>query len=204
MVYRSIGIVANTFMEGVDVSLIEFQENGGIWTHEMKASHHFEYNEEWNKKLELAPTLAAVDYQFLHTDFGLLIANHANQFIDDNKLQYQVALIAYLGVSVFYQPGRMISQLGSGAAIASVTKLPVITDIPAIDITNGGNGRFFQVIADKLKLKLKEGKAGANTRSTCVALMGVLRWREEYNFLSSITGAKRDTIGGCVWLGVEG
>ena len=204
MIYSSIGIVANTFKEGIDIALIEFQENGGIWTHEMKASQHFEYTEEWNKRLETASLLAAVDYQFLHTDFGILVANLANQFIEDNKLEYQVALIAYLGVTVFYQPARMISQLGSGASIAVVTKLPVITDFPVMDIMNGGNGRFFQSIASKLNLDLKDGRAGANTRSSCVALMGVLRWREEYNFLSSLTGAKRDTIGGCVWLGVDG
>lgn len=36
-----------------------------------------------------------------------------------------------------------------------------------------------------------------------MALMGVLRWREEYNVLSSVTGAKQDSIGGAIWLGVE-
>lgn len=201
MVYRSIGVVANNFSEGFDIVLIEFQENAGEWTHDMKASGHFDYTEEMNKRLELAPLFNAVDYQFLHTDFGSLIANHVNKFILDNKLQYQVSLVAYLGVSVFYQPGRMISQLGHGAAIAALTKLPVVTDLPAMDVVNGGNGRFFQVISEKLKLPLKDGKAGGIERATCVALMGVLRWREEYNFLSSITGAKRDSIGGCVWLG---
>jgi len=34
--------------------------------------------------------------------------------------------------------------------------------------------------------------------------MGILRWREEYNFLSSDTGASRSSIGGAVWLGQEG
>jgi anhydro-N-acetylmuramic acid kinase len=33
--------------------------------------------------------------------------------------------------------------------------------------------------------------------------MGILRWREEYNFLSSTTGAKRSSIGGAIWLGQE-
>ena len=36
-----------------------------------------------------------------------------------------------------------------------------------------------------------------------MALMGTLRWREEYNVLSSVTGAKRNSIGGALWLGTE-
>jgi anhydro-N-acetylmuramic acid kinase len=36
-----------------------------------------------------------------------------------------------------------------------------------------------------------------------MALIGVLRWRQEYNVLSSVTGATRDSIGGAVWIGQE-
>jgi anhydro-N-acetylmuramic acid kinase len=36
-----------------------------------------------------------------------------------------------------------------------------------------------------------------------MALMGVLRWREETNVLASVTGAQRDSIGGAVWMGQE-
>jgi len=36
-----------------------------------------------------------------------------------------------------------------------------------------------------------------------MALLGVLRWREENTVLSSVTGAVRDSIGGAVWIGQE-
>jgi anhydro-N-acetylmuramic acid kinase len=36
-----------------------------------------------------------------------------------------------------------------------------------------------------------------------MALIGTLRWREEYNVLASVTGAKRNSIGGALWLGTE-
>jgi anhydro-N-acetylmuramic acid kinase len=36
-----------------------------------------------------------------------------------------------------------------------------------------------------------------------MALIGVLRWREERTVLASVTGAKRDSIGGAVWIGQE-
>jgi anhydro-N-acetylmuramic acid kinase len=36
-----------------------------------------------------------------------------------------------------------------------------------------------------------------------MALIGVLRWRQEYNVLSSVTGASRDSINGALWIGQE-
>jgi anhydro-N-acetylmuramic acid kinase len=36
-----------------------------------------------------------------------------------------------------------------------------------------------------------------------MALIGVLRWREENNVLASVTGASRSSIGGAVWIGQE-
>jgi anhydro-N-acetylmuramic acid kinase len=36
-----------------------------------------------------------------------------------------------------------------------------------------------------------------------MAFIGVLRWREETNVLASVTGARRDSIGGAIWMGQE-
>ena len=51
------------------------------------------------------------------------------------------------------------------------------------------------VIPDENLIKYKE--------ALIMALMGVLRWREENNVMSSVTGAERDSIGGAVWIGQE-
>ncbi|HMF70090.1 MAG TPA: hypothetical protein VK616_01375, partial [Flavitalea sp.] len=39
--------------------------------------------------------------------------------------------------------------------------------------------------------------------SLAMALLGVLRWREENNVFAYITGASRDSIGGAIWIGQE-
>lgn len=36
-----------------------------------------------------------------------------------------------------------------------------------------------------------------------MALIGVLRWRQEYNVLHTVTGASRDSIGGALWIGQQ-
>ena len=37
--------------------------------------------------------------------------------------------------------------------------------------------------------------------AVCMALMGAMRWREEENVLSSVTGARQNSIGGALWMG---
>ena len=114
------------------------------------------------------------------------------QFMDTHDLEYRVALVTTHTDS---------SAIINGASIAAVTGLPVITDLPGVDIELGGNGQFYSTIAKKLFIE--ETDLDVLKKTLCVAFMGILRWREEYNFLSSITGASRDSIGGAVWLGQE-
>jgi anhydro-N-acetylmuramic acid kinase len=51
------------------------------------------------------------------------------------------------------------------------------------------------IAADKNLIDFKE--------ALIMALIGVLRWREENNVLASVTGASRSSIGGAVWIGQE-
>jgi anhydro-N-acetylmuramic acid kinase len=51
------------------------------------------------------------------------------------------------------------------------------------------------IVPDENLIKYKE--------AVVMALIGVLRWREENNVLASVTGASRNSIGGAVWIGQE-
>ena len=51
------------------------------------------------------------------------------------------------------------------------------------------------VVPDKTLIEFKE--------ALIMALIGVLRWREENNVLHTVTGASRSSIGGAVWVGQE-
>jgi hypothetical protein len=164
MVYRALGVLFSD--SGYSVAFSEFHENAGAWTFTLKANNSY-------------PTGNSVSL--------------IEKFIEENNLQYQVALITVHAES----PGVLFS----GASIAAATGLPVITDLSALDSELGGNGEFYSTTSKKLGIS-DENMIDLN-KTICVAFMGILRWREEYNFLSSVTGARRSSIGGAIWLGQE-
>jgi anhydro-N-acetylmuramic acid kinase len=76
-----------------------------------------------------------------------------------------------------------------------------------------GGGAFNTFMVDRLREELSQlqievvvpdEKLIQYKEAMIMAFMGVLRWRQEYNVLSSVTGASRDSIGGALWIGQEG
>ncbi|MES1221878.1 MAG: anhydro-N-acetylmuramic acid kinase, partial [Bacteroidota bacterium] len=75
-----------------------------------------------------------------------------------------------------------------------------------------GGGAFNTFLIEQLRDHLKslnieiiipEENLVKYKEALIMALIGVLRWRQEYNVLSSVTGASRDSIGGALWNGQE-
>ncbi len=75
-----------------------------------------------------------------------------------------------------------------------------------------GGGAFNKFLIERLKEHLEEINFAVYIPSDDVvkykealimALLGVLRWREQYTVLSSVTGAICNSIGGALWLGTE-
>ena len=151
MVYRVIGIMSGSSLDGLDIVFAEFNENAGKWEYEIKVADCYPYTEEWTKKLKNAINLDALSYQLLHTEYGHYLGMQVNKFIQDNNLQYQVALIASHGHTTFHVPSKMMTaQLGDGAAIAAETQLPVVTDLRALDVALGGQGAPIVPVGEKL------------------------------------------------------
>jgi len=77
-------------------------------------------------------------------------------------------------------------------------------------ITGGGalNHYLIQQIEEELKklalpvtCVLPEQNLVYYKEALAIALIGVLRWREEENVFASVTGATRNSVGGALWLG---
>jgi anhydro-N-acetylmuramic acid kinase len=77
-------------------------------------------------------------------------------------------------------------------------------------ITGGGahNGFLINRIKEELRplninVVVPEKNIVDYKEALVMALLGILRWREQNTVLSSVTGASRDSIGGAVWIGQE-
>ncbi len=141
MVYRAIGLMSGSSLDGLDIVFAEFTEQAGKWSFDIKHTACYTYEEEWANCLKNAVDLPARDYQLLHTAYGHYLGQKVNEFIASNGLQYQVGLIASHGHTTFHLPAqRMTAQLGDGAAIAAETGLPVVSDLRAMDVALGGQG----------------------------------------------------------------
>ena len=153
MIYRAIGIMSGSSLDGLDIAFVEFHESAGNWQYEIKAADCYPYSGAWMKKLRGAIQLNALDYQLLHTEYGHYIGSQVNEFIASHNLQYQVQLIASHGHTTFHAPDqKMTGQLGDGAAIAAVTGINVVSDLRAMDIALGGQGAPIVPIGEKLLL----------------------------------------------------
>lgn len=151
MIYRVIGIMSGSSMDGLDIAFTEFTETGGKWSFEIIAADCIGYNHEWKNKLQAAPNLSALDYQLLHTEFGRFIGQQINSFINKYQLHHKVHLIASHGHTVFHFPSQKITaQIGDGASIAAETKLAVVSDLRAMDLAFGGQGAPIVPIGEKL------------------------------------------------------
>ncbi|MEO7293080.1 MAG: anhydro-N-acetylmuramic acid kinase [Ginsengibacter sp.] len=153
MVYKVIGLMSGSSLDGLDIAFVQLHENGGKWSYEIILADCYEYDSQWINKLKNAIDLPALDYQLLHTEYGHYLGKQVNLFIEKNNLHHQVALISSHGHTTFHAPQKlMTAQLGDGAAIAAETHLPVVTDLRAMDIAFGGQGAPIVPIGEKLLL----------------------------------------------------
>jgi anhydro-N-acetylmuramic acid kinase len=153
MVYRVIGIMSGSSLDGLDIVFTELHENGDKWNYEILKAACYPYSPGWTKKLRTAMSLSALDYQLLHAEYGHYIGQEVNRFIEENELHYKVAFISSHGHTTFHIPSKkMTAQLGDGSAIAAETGLPVVTDLRSLDVALGGQGAPIVPIGEKLLL----------------------------------------------------
>ena len=151
MIYRAIGIMSGSSINGVDIAFVEFVEAAGKWTYEVINADIVPYSAEWQEQLKTASTLNALEFSKLHTSYGRYLAQEVNQFIDKNNLHHRVQFIASHGHTVFHEPHNHTTvQIGCGASIAALTGINVISDLRSIDIALGGQGAPIVPMAEKL------------------------------------------------------
>jgi anhydro-N-acetylmuramic acid kinase len=151
MVYKVIGLMSGSSMDGLDIAHVQLEEVRGQWKYEILNAACLPYTEKWVKDLQHASDVNVGDFLKLHTRYGKYLGTKINEFIEKYKLDHQVHFIASHGHTVFHEPENGTTcQVGDGAAIAATTGLPVISDLRAMDVALGGQGAPIVPIGDKL------------------------------------------------------
>jgi anhydro-N-acetylmuramic acid kinase len=160
MVYKVIGLMSGSSLDGLDIAYVELQEQQSTqrqgaraWGYTILQTATDPYSGEWRRRLATAPGLSALDYQLLHVDYGRYLGERVLAFIETHGLHYKVQLIASHGHTSFHDVARrMTAQLGDGAAIAATTGINVVSDLRAIDVALGGQGAPIVPIGERLLL----------------------------------------------------
>lgn len=150
MIYRVMGIMSGSSLDGLDVVCVQLEEQQRKWQMEVLAAECLPFEGDWAERLQRATELSAKDHALLDADFGHYIGKQANAFIAKHDLHYKIALIASHGHTSFHLPPFVTAQLGHGAAIAAETGLPVVTDLRSVDVALGGQGAPIVPMGEKL------------------------------------------------------
>jgi anhydro-N-acetylmuramic acid kinase len=150
MVYKVIGLMSGSSLDGLDLAYVHLQERTGKWEYQFLCTECIPYPEEWKKRLASAAGFSALDYQLLHADYGHWLGEQVLRFMATHDLAYQVQLVVSHGHTIFHLPARrMTAQLGEGAALAAVTGINVVSDLRAMDLALGGQGAPIVPVGEK-------------------------------------------------------
>lgn len=157
MVYRVIGCMSGSSMDGLDIVYCVLSEAGGKWQYELEAATTEAFDETWQKRFLSLHTISAKELLQFHAEFGHYIGQRIQLFIESHQLHHKVHFVCSHGHTVFHEPVRngqskmgMTFQLGDGASIAAVLQLPVISDLRNLDVACGGQGAPIVPMAERL------------------------------------------------------
>lgn len=147
--YFAMGLMSGTSLDGLDIAFCKFYQRGKKWKYHIIKCETVDYDDEWRKKLQSAPTLSAYELALLHRDFGTFMANSVKNFL--TELPERPDFIASHGQTVFHRPDlHLTTQIGSGAEIAALTGIRTICDFRTVDTALGGQGAPLVPIGDEL------------------------------------------------------
>jgi anhydro-N-acetylmuramic acid kinase len=159
MVYKVIGLMSGSSLDGLDIAYVHLQERAATsqlpksWDFSLLHTACYPYSDGWGQRLGSATALSALDYQVLHVEYGHYLGEQVLRFIEEFGLHYQVQLVVSHGHTTFHWPARQLTaQLGDGAAIAAETRINVVSDLRAMDLALGGQGAPIVPIGEKLLL----------------------------------------------------
>ena len=143
--------MSGTSLDGLDIACCEFSKSADAkWKYKILKTETINYPRALVTKLGSAYTFGGEALSLLDVELGIYFGEQVKKFISKYQLK-KINFIASHGHTVFHRPEKMLTlQIGSGAHIAAITKLPVVFDFRRKDIALGGQGAPLVPIGDHL------------------------------------------------------
>ncbi len=159
-----IGIMSGTSLDGIDVSLVEFDQEGVFpppWRLRGFISIPFEREIKERMLAASAGEMSIRDVFRLDADLGVAFAEAALLCLEEHDVDpADIEAIGLHGQTVWhapeYEPAGITVQIGSGSVVAERTGIPVVSDFRSADVVAGGQGAPLVPIFDALYLGSQE------------------------------------------------
>lgn len=150
MVFKAIGLMSGTSLDGLDICFTQFWKENSQWKFKIVQAETVSYAKALEDQLRNSIHLSSQDLLALNSEYGFYLGQITQNFIQKNQLS-EIDLIASHGHTVFHQPQRKFTlQIGDGRAIKAETQIPVVYDFRSQDVLLGGNGAPLVPIGDEL------------------------------------------------------
>ena len=144
-----IGLMSGTSLDGLDIAYCSFSFEK-FWSYKILTFKTINYTPCFKERLRNAPILESSLLTNLSEDFGLLMAENVQAFVEENLIS-QIDLIASHGHTVFHEPENGITlQIGNPKPIYDLLKIPVAYDFRTQDVLLGGQGAPLVPFVDQL------------------------------------------------------
>lgn len=169
-VYKVIGLMSGTSLDGVDLAYCEFVYDKS-WKYKIVCAETITYSEFWNTQLKNLINTAKSDAKGASFEYGKYLGLQIKNFIENHNISPD--FIASHGHTIFHQPeNKYTLQIGDGQAISDVVKLPVVYDFRSLDVQLGGQGAPLVPIGDRLLF---------GNYNYCINFGGIANISYEYN-----------------------
>lgn len=147
-IFKLIGLMSGTSLDGLDIAFCEFSQKGKRWTYIIRRAETMPYPQKWKKALAELHTKSGLELMETHAAYGAYLGQAVKAFVKRTGLAPH--LVASHGHTVFHQPERGFTfQAGDGAALAANCGYPVVCDFRTADVALGGQGAPLVPVGDR-------------------------------------------------------
>lgn len=144
-----LGLMSGTSLDGLDMALCSFENQGGRWTYAVLQTGFREYDANTRKQLQEAIHYPVAELLSLHREYGTWLGKESADFLKGAPGVPDA--IATHGHTIHHRPDLGFTfQLGCPQQVALATGLPAIGDFRSLDVALGGQGAPLVPIGDRL------------------------------------------------------